>query len=162
MKLEGLSGPKLVLPQGVPESHPPAPCRVCHGAFLVREGAIPGIPQVCWGQRNGPKTPPHPPHPDHHSPPLSLCTFHQGRRPERSETSWGQGKGLITGSIEGGQPDPSLAVLTALGAPLAPKRPGEVSEHSSLEPCCELAQHSTQCVPSPSSSQEKQGQCTEK
>ena len=38
------------------------------------------------------------------------------------------------GSIEGGQPDPSLAVLTALGAPLAPKRPGEVSEHSSLEP----------------------------
>lgn len=41
-------------------------------------------------RRNGLNTPPHPVNHDHNSPPPSLCTSHQGRRPEHSETSWGQ------------------------------------------------------------------------
>lgn len=47
------------------------------------------LPGLLVGRRNGPKVPPHPLNHHHNSPPPSLCTSHQERRPEHSETSWG-------------------------------------------------------------------------
>lgn len=85
-----------------------------------------------------PSPPPRSLNHDHNSPPPSLCTSHQGRRPEHSETSWGQGKGLITGSTEGGQP-----VLCS--------RPGEVSassSHRARAACVPSTAHSV-CLHSP-------------
>lgn len=103
-----------------------APPESATGLFCPRKELFQGLRRPAGHRRNGPKTPPYPLNHGHNSPPPSLCTSHQGRRPEHSETSWGQGKGLTTGPTEGAaRPQPGCAHSTL--PTLTPKEAREVS-----------------------------------
>lgn len=52
-----------------------------------RRSSSMGSPGLLGGRGTGPRIPPYPFNHKHNSPPPSLCTSHQGRRPEHSATS---------------------------------------------------------------------------